>query len=122
MKNVSNYYKSENFNRLQPSILLLLILIFVKYKLGIYLPHFCLFEKLFGIHCPLCGTTKSLQYFLNGDYLLSIRTSYVGIPFILYLFSYQILLFFKKLNVIIKIEKILTFLLFINFIKQFLWQ
>ncbi len=122
MKNVSNYYKSENFNRLQPSILLLLILIFVKFKLGIYLPHFCLFEKLFGIHCPLCGTTKSLQYFLNGDYLLSIRTSFVGIPFILYLFSYQILLFFKKLNAIIKIEKILTFLLFINFIKQFLWQ
>jgi hypothetical protein len=122
MKNISNYYKSENFNRLQPSILLLLILIFVKFKLGIYLPHFCLFEKLFGIHCPLCGTTKSLQYFLSGDYLLSFRTSFVGIPFILYLFSYQILLFFKKLNAIIKIEKILTFLLFINFIKQFLWQ
>ena len=122
MKYVSNYYKSENFNRLQPSILLLFIFIFVKFKLGIYLPHFCLFEKLFGIHCPLCGTTKSLQYFLNGDYLLSIRTSFVGIPFILYLFSYQILLFFKKLNAIIKIEKILTFLLFINFIKQFLWQ
>ena len=79
-------------------------------------------EKLFAIHCPLCGTTKSFEYFLNGDYYLSFRSSVVGIPFIIYLFSYQILLFFKKLNAIIKIEKILTFLLFINFIKQFLWQ
>jgi len=122
MRDFNKYYILSNLNIFKPSILLLFIFIFVKFQLSIYLPHFCLFEKLLGIHCPLCGTTKSLQYFLNGDYLLSIKTSFVGIPFIIYLFSYQLLLFHKKLNSIIQIEKILTFLLFINFIKQFLCQ
>ena len=122
MRFISKYYTLEYLNLVQPTILLLLIIIYVKFHLGLYLPHFCLFEKLFAIHCPLCGTTKSLEYFLNGNYYLSFRSSIVGIPFILYLFSYQILLFYKKLNAIIKIEKILTILLFINFIKQFLWQ
>ena len=122
MRYFSKYYKLENLNILLPSLFLIFILVFIKLNLSLYIPHFCLFEKLFEIHCPLCGTTKSFEYFLNGDYYLSFRSSVVGIPFILYLFSYQILLFFKKLNAIIKIEKILTFLLFINFIKQFLWQ
>jgi hypothetical protein len=122
MRYFSKYYKLENLNILLPSLFLIFILVFIKLNLSLYIPHFCLFEKLFAIHCPLCGTTKSFEYFLNGDYYSSFRSSVVGIPFILYLFSYQILLFFKKLNAIIKIEKILTFLLFINFIKQFLWQ
>jgi hypothetical protein len=122
MKDFKRYYILSNLNILKPSVILLFIFIYVKFQLGIFFPHFCLFEKLFGIHCPLCGTTKSLQYLFNGDYLLSIRTSIVGIPFILYLFSYQFLLFYRKLIAIIQIEKALTFLLFINFIKQFLCQ
>lgn len=122
MRYIGKYHKLEYLSLVQPTILLLLIIFYVKFHLGIYFPHFCLFEKLFAIHCPLCGTTKSLEYFLNGNYYLSFKSSIVGIPFILYLFSYQILLFYKKLNAIIKLEKILTFLLFINFIKQFLWQ
>ena len=122
MRYIGKYHKLEYLSLVKPTILLLLIMIYVKFQLGLYFPHFCLFEKLFAIHCPLCGTTKSLEYFLNGNYYLSFKSSIVGIPFILYLFSYQILLFCKKLNAIIKLEKILTFLLFINFIKQFLWQ
>lgn len=122
LRYIGKYHKFQYLSLVQPTILLFLIIFYVKLHLGIYFPHFCLFEKLFAIHCPLCGTTKSLEYFLNGNYYLSFKSSIVGIPFILYLFSYQILLFYKKLNAIIKLEKILTFLLFINFIKQFLWQ
>ena len=31
------------------------------------LPHFCLFDKLFGVECPLCGTTRAFSSIANAD-------------------------------------------------------
>lgn len=120
MNNSKKYIYS--LNDFYPIILLFFIIIYITLNMSSHIPHFCLFERLLNIHCPLCGTTKSIEYLINGDFLTSIKLSLVGIPFILYLFTYQILLLLKKHLFVIKIEKILTFLLFINFLKQFLWQ
>lgn len=111
-----------NFNDFYPIIILFSVFIYITLNLSSHIPHFCLFERVLDIHCPLCGTTKSIKYLINGDLLNSLKLSLVGIPFILYLFTYQILLLLKKHLFVFKIEKILTFLLFINFLKQFLWQ
>lgn len=117
----SNKYK-DYLKYFYPSILLIFILIYISFNLSFFIPHFCLFEKFLKIHCPLCGTTESIQYFINGEFVKSITISIVGIPFILYLIFYQIFLILKKHSLIFQMEKFLTFLLFINFIKQFLWQ
>ena len=101
-----------------PSLFLILMILYVKFKLSLIAPHFCLFEKFIKIHCPLCGTTKSIQLILNGQLESSINVSIVGIAFLFYLPFLQFFLLTKKYNHIYKIEIILTFLLFFNFIKQ----
>lgn len=32
------------------------------------LPHFCLFDKLIGIECPVCGTTRAFCELSNGNF------------------------------------------------------
>ena len=120
VKNSKKYI--EYLKYYHPSILLLFVFFYITLNLSLFFPHFCLFEKYLRIHCPLCGTTQSIKYFINGEFTKSIMLSFVGIPFIVYLILYQIFLIFKKHILIFHMEKFLTFLLFINFIKQFLWQ
>jgi hypothetical protein len=118
-------YSNKNIQYIRdfhPSILLLIVFIYISFNLSSFIPHFCLFEKFLQIHCPLCGTTNSIKYLLNGEMIKSMELSLVGIPFIIYLILYQIFLLLKKHDFILHIERILTFFLFFNFIKQFLWQ
>lgn len=32
------------------------------------LPHFCLFDKLIGIECPVCGTTRAFCELSKGNF------------------------------------------------------
>ena len=66
---------------------ILLILTFVIFKNSLieflnHLPHFCLFHKLFGIECPLCGITRAFCNIANADlnqaYNLNIASFFVA--------------------------------------------
>lgn len=49
-------------------------------------PHFCLFERLFGIDCPVCGITRAFCQISEGEfinaYILNLSSFIVGIYFI----------------------------------------
>lgn len=34
-----------------------------------FLPHFCLFDRVFGIECPVCGTTRAFCELSKGNLL-----------------------------------------------------
>jgi hypothetical protein len=44
------------------------------------LPHTCLFRRLFGIPCPGCGVTASLQAASRLDFRASVRHNPAGLP------------------------------------------
>lgn len=50
-------------------------------------PHFCLFDKLTGIECPVCGTTRGICELTKGNlilaYKLNISSFFVSFYFIL---------------------------------------
>ncbi len=50
------------------------------------LPHYCLFDKLFRIECPVCGTTRSLTALASGQfeaaYNLNASSVLVGLFFL----------------------------------------
>ena len=50
------------------------------------LPHYCLFDKLFGFECPVCGTTRSLSALASGQiavaYNLNASSILVGLFFL----------------------------------------
>ena len=51
---------------------ILIITIFVLFRNSLldflsYIPHFCLFDKLIGIECPVCGTTRAFCEIAKGN-------------------------------------------------------
>lgn len=51
-----------------------------------YLPHFCLFDKLIGIECPVCGTTRAFCEIAKGNfqqaYYLNLSSFFVAMFFL----------------------------------------
>jgi len=69
-------YLSKNFLiQYQMNILIsniLIIVIFVLFRNSLpdflsYIPHFCLFDKLIGVECPVCGTTRAFCEIAKGN-------------------------------------------------------
>jgi hypothetical protein len=52
-----------------------------------FIPHFCLIDRLFGIECPVCGTTRAFCELskgnLNSAYSLNFSSLFVALFFIL---------------------------------------
>lgn len=58
----TDYFKQNDYNILISNLTILFFFIFTgSYLISIlnYLPHFCLIDKLTGIECPVCGTTRA---------------------------------------------------------------
>lgn len=66
----SDYYKQNDFNILISNLLILLVFIFFGNPLLSILnalPHFCLIDKVTGIECPVCGTTRAFCELSSGN-------------------------------------------------------
>lgn len=58
----SDYFRQNDYNILISNLLIFLLFIFTgSYLISIlnYIPHFCLIDKITGIECPVCGTTRA---------------------------------------------------------------
>ena len=51
----------------------------------------CPFRSFTGIPCPSCGTTRALQYLIQGQFLKAIYTNPLGIIAIFAMFIYAII-------------------------------
>ncbi len=63
---------------------LLVILLFVCFghkllELVSYIPHFCLFDRVFGFECPACGITRAFCEFGEGEIRKGIQQNYAAI-------------------------------------------
>ena len=90
IKYLSNdYFRQNNFNILISNSLI--ILFFLIFKNGLidflgYIPHFCLIDKIIGVECPVCGTTRAFCELSNGNlnnaYFLNATSILVALFFI----------------------------------------
>jgi len=65
-----DYLRQNEFNILISNILI--ILFFLIFKNGLIeflgnIPHFCLFDKITGVECPVCGVTRAFCELSNGN-------------------------------------------------------
>lgn len=81
------YFSNEFIRQYNIGILLsniLIISIFVLFKNNIisflnFFPHFCLVDKLFGIECPVCGTTRAFCELSNGNINKAITLNFASL-------------------------------------------
>lgn len=88
----SNYIRQNDINLLFSNILIVLIFLVFKNNLIVFfnqLPHFCLFDKLVGIECPVCGTTRAFCEIAKGNFL---QAYYLNLSsfFIAFFFLFQL--------------------------------
>lgn len=65
-----NFYKQNDYNILFSNVILLLLFFFLGSSLIYilsYIPHFCLIDKITGIECPVCGTTRAFCELSAGN-------------------------------------------------------
>lgn len=66
----SDYFKQNDYNILISNLLIFLLFIITgDYLMSIlnYIPHFCLIDKITGIECPVCGTTRAFCELSKGN-------------------------------------------------------
>ena len=83
--------------------LLLLFYLIIKIK-NITIP--CIFKSIFHIACPMCGFTRSIKAFLNGDIMLSLHYNLLGIIGFIFIIYNIILLIYDIIFNKKKIEKL----------------
>lgn len=85
----SDYYRQNDYNILISNLAIFLFFIF--YGSSIisimnYLPHFCLIDKITGIECPVCGTTRAFCELSIGNisnaYSLNRTSVFVALFFV----------------------------------------
>ena len=74
-----------------------ILTILILYKLSV---KGCIFKAIFGVPCPGCGLTRSVDSLLNGNIILSLKYNILTIPLIIAYVSY----IYIKIKDIIKNE------------------
>lgn len=104
----SDFYRQNDYNILISNLTIFLFFAFFgSYLISFlnYIPHFCLIDKVIGIECPVCGTTRAFCELsvgnLNRAYNLN-KTSF----FVAFYFVFQIPLRIMSISGITKTIKI----------------
>jgi hypothetical protein len=81
-----DYFRQNDFNILiSNSMIIIFFLIFKNVLIDFlgYIPHFCLIDKIIGVECPVCGTTRAFCELSNGNignaYLLNATSLLVAL-------------------------------------------
>ncbi len=88
----SKFVIQHQLNILLSNILVLLLFLIFKNKLIEYLnliPHFCLFDSLLGVQCPVCGTTRAFCEISSGNFKNAYHLNFSSF-FVLFYFFAQI--------------------------------
>ncbi|MBK5213322.1 MAG: DUF2752 domain-containing protein [Flavobacteriaceae bacterium] len=105
IKNItSDYYRQNDYNILMSNLILILTFAFFGNSIISilnYVPHFCLIDKLTGIECPVCGTTRAFCELSNGNlnnaYFLN-KTSILVATFFIFQIPLRIISILKITN------------------------
>ena len=117
---LNKFYKILNGSNFTPLVLLLMIFVYVFFGLSRIIPHICLFEYLFNIHCPFCKITLSFDYLYNGELKNSLISNPLGLLFITYLIIYQTLKWKSNFKLQIYLERVFTILIIVSYLFSFL--
>ena len=128
-----DYLRQNNLNILISNVIIILVFISFRNTLIEFLnllPHFCLFDRLFNIQCPVCGMTRGLCELSKGNVNKAVSLNsaclLMGTFFILQILLRLYSLFFinstEKVNRISKLlsNSILFIILILWFLKLFL--
>jgi len=89
------------------------------------LPHFCLFDKITGAPCPVCGITRSLCEISNGNFMQAYKLNLASF-FVISFFVLQIPLRICSLykpetqNIVNKISKIFSRLVLVAILMNWI--
>jgi len=92
-----DFTRQYQLNILLSNILVILVFLIFKNSLIHFLnmiPHFCLFDKIFGIECPFCGMTRAFCEISNSNFKQAFQlnvASFFVISFFLFQIPFRIL-------------------------------
>jgi hypothetical protein len=115
-----------NWNILISTCLILLLIPFINISTLNSIPHFCLFEKIVGIPCPVCGVTRSIVSLSEFNIVESFNYNPAGILIVFSLVLQIPLRIIALINenyfkIIQKISEIMLFIvIFSLFLQWFL--
>lgn len=87
------------------------------FKLGLSkLPHICVVEKTFGIHCPFCGLTLAFEELMRGNLRTALLTNPLSIGLPLYFLSDFLGSYLDKLSLVRISNQLFGIIVLINLI------
>jgi hypothetical protein len=97
------------------SVVIFLIICLYFFVYPLYHPYFpkCIFNKLTGVYCPLCGTQRAVSALLHGNILIAMRNNLLAVLTILlsvFLFILSLINILKREHLYNKIFYSQTFL------------
>ena len=126
-KLTDNDIQQINWNILMSTILILILLIFIKISLINSIPHFCLFNKLTGFPCPVCGITRSFLSLYDFKIMESLKYNPNGLiisSFFILQIPMRIIVLFNENHfyLIEKISRIMSRLIITTLLIYWIFQ
>jgi hypothetical protein len=88
----SDYFRQNDYNILISNmVIILFFILFGSFLISIlnYIPHFCLIDKITGIECPVCGTTRAFCELATGKFNNAYDLNRTSV-FVAFFFIFQI--------------------------------
>lgn len=118
-----NNIQQVNWNILISTCFILLLIPLINISILNSIPHFCLFEKIVGIPCPVCGVTRSVFSLTQLNFIESFNYNPAGILIVFSLvlqIPLRIIALLKQnyFQIVQKISKIVLFIAIFSLLLQ----